>query len=362
VVSNLSKFLMVIWVFAVLILTSSYTSSLTSMLTVQKLRPAVTDVNDLLDNGDYVGYQEGSFVYGELLKMNFDPSKLRSYSTPAEYADALSRGSDDGGVAAVFDEVPYLKVFLSQPQYCDGYVMSGPVYKGTDLGFAFPRGSPMATEVSRAIVGLTEGDNIDLIERKWFGVPGSCGDGVDAANASLTLWNFSGLFLVTAVAATLVLLVYLVMFIYRERHEVRAAAEPGSGSVSLKRFRAWLQHYDRKDMTAPHFRQQQGWSDSPSTNGGSSQGRKRAEQDEATATRDFGGPRASPLSDHSRMDSVSASPLERKGSNEFRTPFEQRMGEAAAASAERRSSTPERKPSLKLPQDTEERKKLPLSP
>ncbi|CAD6342693.1 unnamed protein product [Miscanthus lutarioriparius] len=33
VVSNLSKFLMVIWVFAVLILTSSYTASLTSMLT-----------------------------------------------------------------------------------------------------------------------------------------------------------------------------------------------------------------------------------------------------------------------------------------------------------------------------------------
>jgi len=105
-------------------------------------------------------------------------------------------------------------------------------------------------------------------------------------------------------AATLVLLIYLFMFIYRERHEVRTAAEPGSGSVSLKRFRAWMQHYDRKDMSAPHFRQQQGWSDSPSTNGGSSQGRKRAELDEATATRDFGGPRASPLSDHySRMDS-----------------------------------------------------------
>ena len=58
----------------------------------------------------------------------------------------------------------------------------------------------MATEVSRAIVRLTEGDSINLIERKWFGVPGSCGDGVDAANASLALWNFSGLFLITAVA------------------------------------------------------------------------------------------------------------------------------------------------------------------
>jgi ionotropic glutamate receptor len=143
-----------------------------------------------------------------------------------------------------------------------------------------------------------------------------------------------------------VLIAYLAMFVYRERHELRAA-EPGSGSVSLKRVRAWLQHYDRKDMTAPHFKQQL-WSDSPSANG-SSHGKKRerAEQDES---RDFGGPGASPLSDHYRMDS--ASPLERKGSGEFRTPFDQRTGEAAL----------ERKPSLKLQQNTEERKKLPLSP
>ncbi|PAN08632.1 hypothetical protein PAHAL_1G426100 [Panicum hallii] len=345
VVSNLSKFLMVIWVFAVLILTSSYTASLTSMLTVQKLKPAVTEIHDLINNGDYVGYQEGSFVYGELLEMNFDQSRLRSYTTPDEYADALSKGSDDGGVAAVFDEVPYLKIFLSQ--YCDSYTMAGPVYKGTGFGFAFPKGSPMAPELSRAIVGLTEGDEMGLIERKWFGAPGTCGgDGVDASNASLTLWNFSGLFLITAVAATLVLIAYLAMFVYRERHELRAA-EPGSGSVSLKRVRAWLQHYDRKDMTAPHFKQQL-WSDSPSANG-SSHGKKRerAEQDES---RDFGGPGASPLSDHYRMDS--ASPLERKGSGEFRTPFDQRTGEAAL----------ERKPSLKLQQNTEERKKLPLSP
>ncbi|KAJ1281371.1 hypothetical protein BS78_04G301300 [Paspalum vaginatum] len=341
--SNLSKFLMVIWVFAVLILTSSYTASLTSMLTVQKLKPAVTDVNDLISNGDYVGYQEGSFVAGELLQMKFDQSKLRSYSTPAEYADALSRGSDNGGVAAVFDEVPYLKIFLSQ--YCDSYTMSGPVYKGTGLGFVFPKGSPMTPEVSRAIVGLTEGDDMGLIERKWFGAPGSCGDGVDASNASLTLWNFSGLFLITAVASSLVLVIYLVMFVYRERHELRAA-EPGSGSVSLKRFRAWLQHYDRKDMSAPHFKQQS-WSDdysSSSSRNGSSHGKNRGStgQEGATAMQDFSGP----LSDHSCMDS--ASPQER-------------MGEAGA-STEKRSSTPERKTSLKLSQNTEERKKLPLSP
>jgi glutamate receptor, ionotropic, plant len=33
--SNLSRFVVIIWVFVVLILTSSYTASLTSMLTVE---------------------------------------------------------------------------------------------------------------------------------------------------------------------------------------------------------------------------------------------------------------------------------------------------------------------------------------
>ncbi|GJM87082.1 hypothetical protein PR202_ga03000 [Eleusine coracana subsp. coracana] len=350
--SNLSKFLMVIWVFAVLILTSSYTASLTTMLTVQKLNPSVTDISDLLNNGDYVGFQEGSFVADELAKMNFDPSKLRSYSTPDEYADALSKGSDNGGVTAVFDEVPYLKLFLSQ--YCDGYTMTGPIYKGTGLGFVFPNGSPMVQEVSRAIVGLTEGDDMGLIERKWFGAPGTCGDGVDTSSASLTLRNFSGLFLITGVASSLMLIIYLIMFAYSERHELRAA-EPSSGSVSLKRLRAWMQHYDRKDMSAPQFKQQQSWGDSSSRNGSHGKQRERAEQEEATPARDY--PGASPLSDHSPMESASS--LERKLSNEFRTPFEQRMGDTAA---DKRSSTPERRPSLKLPENDEERKPAMLSP
>ncbi|KAF0931130.1 hypothetical protein E2562_002489 [Oryza meyeriana var. granulata] len=68
-----------------------------------------------------------------LKNMTFDESKLRGYSTPDQYADALSKGSAVGGVAAILDEIPYLKLFLSQ--YCDGYAMVGPIYK--DAGFGF---------------------------------------------------------------------------------------------------------------------------------------------------------------------------------------------------------------------------------
>lgn len=124
---------MIIWVFVVLILTSSYTASLTSMLTVQKLQPAVTDVRELQRRGDYIGYQEGTFIEPLLQKMGFDQGKMRSYSAVEQYADALSKGSANGGVTAIFDELPYLKLFLSQ--YCDSYTMVGPVYKTDGFGF-----------------------------------------------------------------------------------------------------------------------------------------------------------------------------------------------------------------------------------
>lgn len=132
--SNLSRFAVIIWVFVVLILTSSYTASLTSMLTVQQLQPAVTDLRELIKRGDYIGYQDGSFVAGLLKRqLKSDGIKLRNYSSPHEYAEALKLGSKNGGVAAVLDEIPFLKLFLSQ--HCGDYAMVGRTYKTDGFGF-----------------------------------------------------------------------------------------------------------------------------------------------------------------------------------------------------------------------------------
>jgi len=134
VVNNWSKFVMIIWIFVVLILTQSYTASLTSMLTVQRLQPAFIDVKEIKKNGYFVGYQKDSFVKGLLTKqLNFDESKLKPYTTPEEYNEALSRGSHNGGVAAIFDEIPYIKLFLAK--YCSKYTMVGPTYKTDGFGF-----------------------------------------------------------------------------------------------------------------------------------------------------------------------------------------------------------------------------------
>jgi ionotropic glutamate receptor len=76
------------WVFVVLILTSSYTASLASILTVQKLLPTANDVRELQRGGHYIGYQEGSFIKSSLEKMGFDGRRMRTYNSSEGYADA----------------------------------------------------------------------------------------------------------------------------------------------------------------------------------------------------------------------------------------------------------------------------------
>ncbi|KAJ8560145.1 hypothetical protein K7X08_004203 [Anisodus acutangulus] len=217
VTSNLTRFVLIVWVFVVLVLTSSYTASLTSMLTVQQLQPTITDLNDLIKNGEYVGYQKGSFVKDVLKRMKFDSSKFRSYSTLEEYNDALSRGSKNGGVGAIVDELPYLRLFLKK--YCRKYIMVGPTYKTAGFGFAFPKGSPLVPDFSRAVLKVVEGKLMNNIIQKWFGNETDCPeqDGMAITSDSLTLDSFKGLFLIAGVSAGSALLLFFFSFLYQNR-------------------------------------------------------------------------------------------------------------------------------------------------
>lgn len=132
-VSNLARTVVIIWCFVVLILTQSYTASLTSLLTVQQLMPTVTDVNQLIKTGLYVGYQEGSFVLGILKQLGFDESKIKVYNSTEELDELFNKGSGNGGIAAAFDEVPYIKLFLTK--YCSKYITVEPTFKTGGFGF-----------------------------------------------------------------------------------------------------------------------------------------------------------------------------------------------------------------------------------
>lgn len=112
--STLGRMVLLIWLFVVMIIQSSYTASLTSILTVQQLSSPVKGIDSLKASSGPIGYQVGSFAQNYLIEeIGIPKSRLKSLGSPEEYADALSRGPENGGVAAVVDELPYVQLFLS---------------------------------------------------------------------------------------------------------------------------------------------------------------------------------------------------------------------------------------------------------
>ncbi|KAM3308291.1 hypothetical protein P3S67_010035 [Capsicum chacoense] len=80
--------------------------------------------------------------------------------------------------------------------FCGKYIMFGPTYKAAGFGFAFPKGSPLVPDVSRAVL---EKDAVSII------------------SDSLALNSFKGLFLTAGVSSGSALLIYVFIFIYHNR-------------------------------------------------------------------------------------------------------------------------------------------------
>lgn len=199
--SNLSKFVVIIWVFVVLIITSSYTATLASMLTVQQI--------ELNSKQDYVGYHYGFVLSRAVSNLNFKNPRLKPYNSPEEYADALGRGSNNGGVSAIIDEIPYLKVFLAK--YPSDYTIIKSMTTSGGFGFVFPKGSPLVQDISSAIMRLREEEKLQLVENKWFNSTESIFTDQDTTSnpSRLNLHSFGGLFLVTGISSTSALLLCL---------------------------------------------------------------------------------------------------------------------------------------------------------
>ncbi|KAJ0081247.1 hypothetical protein Patl1_10591 [Pistacia atlantica] len=158
---NLSRVVVILWLFVVFILTASYTASLSSLLTVQRLEPTVTDMEFLKRNNLTVGCVNDSFVKSYLTTV-FDITNINAFDNiETNYVQEL----ESKNIAALFLEVPYEKVFFKK--YCKGYTTTE-TYRFGGFGFAFQKGSPIALDFSRAILKLSEHGEIKPIEDDWF--------------------------------------------------------------------------------------------------------------------------------------------------------------------------------------------------
>ncbi|KAL6129128.1 hypothetical protein ACLB2K_072481 [Fragaria x ananassa] len=220
---------------------------LASLLTVRKLHPVDADLKLQLRNGNTVGYQKNTYVYDLLRTVGFDDSKLKAYESVEECDALLSKGSENGGIAAAIDETPFMKILLAK--YCSKYAMVGPIFRTDGFGFVFPKGSPLLHDVSQAILNVTEGEVILNIENKWFNKECYCPDNSIPGVSSnrLGLETFWGLFLIAGVASVLALIIFLTSFLYKHRH-ILINSEPG-GSTQGK-IRTLLEIFNKKDFSS----------------------------------------------------------------------------------------------------------------
>ncbi|XP_050365342.1 glutamate receptor 2.8-like [Argentina anserina] len=248
VVSNLARPVMTIWVFVVLIVTSSYTANLSSLLTIQQLQPTVTDLNDLLKNGDNVGYSKSSFVYDVLIQRGFNDSRLIKINLVEDGDKELTKGTANGGIAAYVGESPGLEVFISK--YCSKYIMVGPISKTNGVAFVFPKRSPLVADMSRAILNVTEGKKIMKIQAYWLKKESNCqGSSSDnnISDRSLGLDSFCGLFIIAGVSSLFTLFIFFTSFVYKHMHVFRPAAD--SEASAWSRMRAIFKTFDDRDAS-----------------------------------------------------------------------------------------------------------------
>uniref|UniRef100_A0A5B7B125 Glutamate receptor n=1 Tax=Davidia involucrata TaxID=16924 RepID=A0A5B7B125_DAVIN len=231
-VSTLGRMVMVVWLFILLVITSSYTASLTSILTVQQLSSSITGIDSLIASNWPIGYQVGSFAHGYLINSLYIPrSRLVSLGSPEEYDRALRQGPNNGGVAAIVDELPYVELFLSkQPDY--GII--GQSFTKSGWGFAFPRDSPLAVDLSTAILKLAENGKLQQIREKWFCRKGCAADRRRVPEPNqLHLSSFWGLYLLCGGFTLTAFLVFLLRTICQYVRYKRKQMKPPSPSSSV---------------------------------------------------------------------------------------------------------------------------------
>ncbi|KAL7599493.1 hypothetical protein Lser_V15G25070 [Lactuca serriola] len=223
--SNLSRMAAVVWLFVALIITQSYTASLASMLTAERLEPTISSVEMLRNMNATVGYCNGSFVDRYLTGvLGFPNVKTNSYNSTHQYAEALNSGE----IAAIFLEVPATKVFLAQ--YCRSFIRTGETFKVGGFGFAFPKEYDRLSEANEALMNVAESGRLKELEEVHI-ISEKCIDEDSAPNEedSLSARSFWVLFVLTVGVSTVALVIYIIIRI----KEVKKSDEENKGFLEL---------------------------------------------------------------------------------------------------------------------------------
>ncbi|XP_039690815.1 glutamate receptor 2.5 isoform X3 [Medicago truncatula] len=98
------------WLFAIFIVTNSFTASLTS-ITISQVKPSVLDIQTLKERNSPVGCNGNSFIVKYLIDvLKFKPENIRKINSMSDYAAAFEKKE----IEAAFFVAPHAKVFLAK--------------------------------------------------------------------------------------------------------------------------------------------------------------------------------------------------------------------------------------------------------
>ncbi|MBA0569618.1 hypothetical protein Golob_003337 [Gossypium lobatum] len=228
--NNFTRVVVIVWLFVSLVLTSSYTASLSSMLTVNKLKVNVTDIEFLKRNNLKVGCDGDSFVRNYLVDvLQFKSENIKTINSQDSYIGEFEKKH----IAAAFLELPYEKVFINN--YCKKFSATTPTYRFGGLGFMFHKDSPIAMDFSKAILTLSENGKLKELEEKWFAPSPECSTGVtDNQTERLRLHSFWGLYIFAGATSTICFFLFIIKII---KDQYRSNTSPRNNSIWSKAIR-----------------------------------------------------------------------------------------------------------------------------
>ena len=141
-VSFFGRLLALVWMFAAIIIISSFTAAITSSLTVNKLESPIKGPQDLpkVRVGTLSNTTSGSYLEDNNIS-------FRTYKTTLDGLRAIEEGEID---AFVYD-APILRYLINQ-EYKGSLEVLPKIFMRQDYGFALPAGSPLREAINRILL------------------------------------------------------------------------------------------------------------------------------------------------------------------------------------------------------------------
>ncbi|WJX75739.1 hypothetical protein P8452_59241 [Trifolium repens] len=208
------------WLFAIFIVTNSFTASLTS-ITISQVKPSVLDIQTLKERNSPVGCNGNSFIVNYLTEvLKFKPENIRKINSISDYPAAF----ENKDIEAAFFVGPHARVFLAKYS-CKGLINAGNIFRLGGFGFVYPKGSSLATDISEALLNMIESGQIKELENDMLnkikneGIANCSSKKKGKDNSSIDIPPFVGLFSICSSFAILVLSYHTICLLVKKNLE-----------------------------------------------------------------------------------------------------------------------------------------------